>query len=880
MPTFPFLTQTRLPSGCYSIAHNIFYTPEIPIRFAPSFLLFAKRYNEPDTLTWIFPLPTCLLSRFFSSRVTLIADFNINDFLFISGIAFVSLAGMWYLTLWLLRQKRNRFFLMSVWVCYAMILLIGGTTTLLSIQKERLYWQNYFRGIASAYAFVVQEFGHDKIEFSASAWSDAIHVNEVKPWSPMGNPPSPPGSMRHLDVPGEILPQRPEPHRIVVHWKPVEGANFYEIARKGDNSKDPEAWSILDRVETPEFTDEIPTETPGKDIDSYYYRVRSLFVTPEDDPVFQELCDLLVKASDHDEMIGSVYTIRDFDKDNIVFLVCPAVDANKDGVIDPVTERPAPIGEEFPKLGAVRLALETQKPAVNTLPIKDDWGVWVAAVDVLHRPDGTLDGLVAVDFPAEIWSGNILQAQFRFAGFLVFVLILFFGGTVLMARLQSSEETQDRSVRQLQKTVQELTEAKKTADVAARAKSYFLANMSHEIRTPMNAVLGFADILGRRVLEYCPDAQLEENRKTFSLIRQSGSDLLTIINDILDFSKVDAGQVEIEWIPTSPRQIIEDVCQLTRTRLEEKPNLRLVVDVDEDVPEFIACDPTRLRQILANLCGNAIKFSEQGDLTIRCRMIERDHTPEAIEETLEKYGRDINVAAFEGKPKIQLLQFIIRDPGIGMTPQQVERLFLPFNQADASLTRRFGGTGLGLSISKRLAALLDGDISVRSKENVGSSFTLTMIPKFPSDAEIQRHSGIILLANEERPLEGMQILLVEDGKVNQIVISTQLKDAGAVVQIAENGQLALDAVDRTSIDAFDVILMDMQMPIMDGYEATRQLRLRGFMRPIIAVTAHALSGDCDKTLEVGCNGYVSKPIDRDKLIDMILRFDQSAFGIE
>jgi CheY-like chemotaxis protein len=381
-------------------------------------------------------------------------------------------------------------------------------------------------------------------------------------------------------------------------------------------------------------------------------------------------------------------------------------------------------------------------------------------------------------------------------------------------------------------------------------------------------------------LNLCGPEQLEDNQQTVYLIEQSGNDLLTIINDILDFSKVDADQVEIEWIPTDLRRIVEDVRQLILPRLKEKPDLIFQTEVDDNVPELILCDPTRLRQILGNICGNAVKFTEKGAVFFGCQTVVFDNTPQNGQQILDQFGSEINIHLFDNEPQITLLQFFVRDEGIGMQPEHLSKLFQPFTQADTSLTRRFGGTGLGLSIAKRLTILLDGDIIVQSEENRGSTFIVTLAARIiPPDTDQVSHSGIVLLSNYERPLEGMNVLLVEDGKVNQIVISTQLKDAGAVVRIAENGKLGLDAVEKEE-NGFDIILMDMQMPVMDGYEATFRLRQNGYKKPIIAVTAHALSGDCEKTLTVGCNAYISKPIDRNKLIDMILRFDQSSFSVQ
>jgi signal transduction histidine kinase/CheY-like chemotaxis protein len=433
---------------------------------------------------------------------------------------------------------------------------------------------------------------------------------------------------------------------------------------------------------------------------------------------------------------------------------------------------------------------------------------------------------------------------------------------------------------ELQRSIAELTEAKKIAESAAQAKSYFLTNMSHEIRTPLNAVLGFSEIIGRRLLDCCPPDQLEDNQQTINLIEKSSSDLLTIINDILDFSKVDANQVEIEWVPTEPRKILGDVHNLMTPRLKEKSEITFHFDAEDSVPRLIYSDPTRLRQILGNICGNAIKFSESGMIRFDCRLLTFENTLENGEEIKEKYGTAVNTAHFPKDSPISLLQFIVQDEGSGISETLQTKIFQPFMQADGSLTRKFGGTGLGLAISKHLAVLMGGDITIESEEGVGTTVCATFaVEEIRNPASAVEYSGIVLLNDIGKPLSGMNVLVVEDGKVNQIVITKMLHDAGATVQVAENGKLGVEAVNASKQD-FDVILMDMQMPVMDGYEATFRLRQNDFKRPIIAVTAHALTGDMEKTLKAGCNAYLSKPVDRNKLIDTILKYDQEACALQ
>ncbi len=386
------------------------------------------------------------------------------------------------------------------------------------------------------------------------------------------------------------------------------------------------------------------------------------------------------------------------------------------------------------------------------------------------------------------------------------------------------------------------------ADAANRSKSQFLANMSHEIRTPMTAILGFAEI----VLGNVTDPQNVDGLQT---IQRNGQYLLQIINDILDLSKIESGKLEVEQIECSPRQVLNDVVSLMNVRAQAK-GLTLEIKYDGPTPKQIISDPTRLRQILINLVGNSIKFTEVGSVQIVVRVLEADSAAPS-------------------------LQFDVVDCGIGMTEKQVDNLFQPFVQADTSTTRRFGGTGLGLTISKRLAEMLGGDIAVRSIAGEGSTFSV-MVRTGPlaGVAMIDEASEATTPAEPKKKtaanLEELncRVLLAEDGPDNQRLISFILKKAGAEVRVADNGQIALDLALKSLADAapFDVILMDMQMPVLDGYAATRKLREAGYAGPIIALTAHAMSADRAKCLAAGCNDYTTKPIDRAKLIALVAQY--------
>jgi signal transduction histidine kinase/ActR/RegA family two-component response regulator len=408
-----------------------------------------------------------------------------------------------------------------------------------------------------------------------------------------------------------------------------------------------------------------------------------------------------------------------------------------------------------------------------------------------------------------------------------------------LSRVHGELETHRATLEQkvAERTI-ELEAARNEAQRANQSKSAFLANMSHEIRTPMTAILGYADLL------LDDEMQLgEEARRLLEIVRRNGGHLLDVLNDILDLSKIEAGRVEVELIPMSLVHLVSEIASLMRVRADEK-GIALEVSFDSPMPSQVLSDPTRVRQAVVNLLGNAIKFTERGFVRLR--------------------------ASYD--PATQTARIVVQDTGIGIAPEKRESLFRAFEQADSSITRRFGGTGLGLAITKRIAVLLGGDCTVESEAGAGSVFTLTLRAKpAPGSRTLQVIGEAELHGDTRRPSGASEpiharILLAEDGPDNQRLISMMLRKAGAEVCVVENGQMALE---RTEIETFDLVLMDMAMPVMDGYTAARTLRARGNRVPIGALTAHALAGEREKCLEAGCNAYLTKPIDRYDLLASI-----------
>ncbi|MCB9937165.1 MAG: response regulator [Planctomycetaceae bacterium] len=398
-----------------------------------------------------------------------------------------------------------------------------------------------------------------------------------------------------------------------------------------------------------------------------------------------------------------------------------------------------------------------------------------------------------------------------------------------------------KEIRRRQEAQVELETAKEVAESANRAKTEFLANMSHEIRTPLNGIMGFTEVLKNEQSDISP----EDRQDYLTTIHRSGAQLVELINDILDVSKIEAGRFELERITCSPREIILEVVSVLRVQAKEK-GLQLEYELATELPQSIESDPGRLRQLLMNLVGNAIKFTEQGSIRIVASMTDRSPSQ---------------------------LQIEVADTGMGIPFEKLEVIFDPFSQADTSVTRRFGGTGLGLAISRKIAEALGGRLTVQSEVGSGSIFRATIDTGSVTGQPLIGSSpaptpSTIYNQNPETSLRGKRILVVDDGETNRKLIQLVLRRAGAEALTANDGLQAIHATDETHPD---LILMDMQMPVMDGYSATRELRMNGHTLPIIALTAHAMKGDEQKCLDAGCSGYLTKPVDSPLLLTTIAR---------
>jgi signal transduction histidine kinase/ActR/RegA family two-component response regulator len=434
-------------------------------------------------------------------------------------------------------------------------------------------------------------------------------------------------------------------------------------------------------------------------------------------------------------------------------------------------------------------------------------------------------------------------------------------------RLTAALEDQSRAARELERTRAELLrqnealrQARAQSEAATESKSMFLANMSHEIRTPMTAILGFLDVLLDESI--AP----EERANLRRAIRRNSEHLLALINDVLDLTKIEAGGMRVESVPTDALRVVVDCITALRPAARER-GLEMHAVLHGPVPSVVHTDPHRLKQILVNLLGNAIKFTSHGGIQVDISR-EEGHARPRIEDD-------------GSTPQMQhhRLRIAVTDTGIGIEPGKVPALFKPFIQGDDSMTRRFGGTGLGLAISRRLARMLGGDIHVVSEPGRGSVFVVEigtgpidgvpMVSRLPEEDATQAPPS-----PETRKRDRVvRVLVAEDGEDNRRLVTHHLSKAGMETSIATNGVEAIDLAlaSRHSGDPFHLVLMDMQMPELDGYEATRRLRQEGWRGPIVALTAHAMSGDRERCLEAGCDEYLAKPIDRRRLLEIVQR---------
>lgn len=528
--------------------------------------------------------------------------------------------------------------------------------------------------------------------------------------------------------------------------------------------------------------------------------------------------------------VAYIYTLT-LDGEQVRFVVDAALPGDKDG---DGQEDHSSLWDPYDTTNEAMLAsLKSASPTICDEPYTDEWGTFLTAYHPIFATDGRLAGVVGVDCTLTNYqaamaamSSRGFWAMLPALGVAAAAAIVVSIGRVIAERERARREAAEKQALVLQEN---LAEASRRALRLADAKASFVSSITHELRTPMVAILGYIDLL--------QDPGIDEACKKghIATVRRNSEHLLTVINDLLDYSKIEAGKMNFERLPVSPREVVKDATVLMEQKVVAK-GLEFVVEGLDQLPLYVATDPTRVRQVLLNLLSNATKFTSKGSITLRA-------------------GYD---------PASSTLAFSVIDTGIGMSPDQLARLFGAYTQADESTARRFGGTGLGLNISKKLANGLGGDLTATSTQGVGSTFTLAV------HAEITAApTNLGTAVQRSLDIKGTVVLLADDAADNRKLLAHHLSKAGVQVLQAEDGAQALDILATPDGAEVSVILMDMEMPIVDGYEATRRLRRGGERRPIIALTAHSDESALKRCLDAGCDSVASKPIKKDALLAII-----------
>lgn len=546
--------------------------------------------------------------------------------------------------------------------------------------------------------------------------------------------------------------------------------------------------------------------------------------TPPDDPTYLSIIDVEKTWLEINPTVADIYTYRVIDG-QWALIVDSETDYDHDGIYRGEREGRTAIGEVVGPVDGLVMAPFEGRAVFDEVIYQDRWGTWVSAYAPIYDENDRIEAAVGIDYPADEWAKQLAMARALplLGSLMLLVIFISFTATLSLRGLALRRSREQQGW---------LETARAAAESANRAKSDFLANMSHEIRTPMTAILGFTEVAMESVTDPAVRGHLET-------VHRNGQHLIELINDILDLSKIESGALHVEQAPVNLPLLVADVCELLRIRAEHK-GVALELEIEDSSPVWITSDGKRVRQILTNLVGNAIKFTERGSVSVTVSGISR-----------------------------QQVEVQIRDSGIGIAPDRLQAIFNPFEQADASTTRRFGGTGLGLTISRRLARLLGGDVEVESQLGVGSVFRITF------DApEVQAPAPEEASVDGRIDLHGSLVLYADDGVDNQRLIRHHLEKAGAIVEVVDDGQAAIERFRQLQREgrAIDLILTDMQMPRLDGLGLTRQLRAEGCQTPIVALTASAMRSDADACLRAGCDGYLSKPITRDHLLSACSRW--------
>jgi len=652
----------------------------------------------------------------------------------LAAVAVVLCLCMLACSLWLAYQKRSLPFIGSVWGGFLFLLLLGAVGLSIFIHEQRLVRRDNFAKLVASYADIVGRLNHWKIQpgnpelFSDwsspflllpdqrpfFSWGQIVHDSSIN--EPILAKLAVPEGLTAgwEDVPSDydkpIHVQRRNQwavakltqdskafgrstQKIFVQWKPVPQATVYRLQWRDAHSENTD-WITAYSGSKPFCILTAPDEA------SLALRVRAENGTSEDDPDFGKIVDTLDFPAATNSYVGYAYTMRFADQQHLQFIAAPISDANHNGFID-ADEEPNDIGELFPTDPLFQYVHEHKERAMSFEVFVDKWGKWFTIVEPIWTSDKKMDGILAMDFKVD----TIHRAMFleRIYPLCLFVLVIgvYFGAVLFVNHLQIKAAAISQLAETLQYTVMELTETKKITEKALHVKTLFLTNMSHEFRTPLSAILGYTEILTQYIQEYATK-ELEPCMEVLEHMKEHGKSLLELVNNILSVVAMDGSQApRLTFTSVNLRDLILGVAEMMRSRAESK-SLLFTVDEPHDVPEWIWSDPAHIRQVVILLVDNAIKFTHEGSVSIR-------------------YG----ISSVSPSPNTLLLDISVEDTGIGIDPDHLESIFMPFSQSDSSFTRQYSGTGISLSVARQTAERLNGSISVESQPGCGSVFTFT-----------------------------------------------------------------------------------------------------------------------------------------------------------
>lgn len=572
--------------------------------------------------------------------------------------------------------------------------------------------------------------------------------------------------------------------------------------------------------------------------------------TKPDDPTYLALIEEQKRWLRINPNIHDIFTLRQLASDQIVKLVDSETDFDRDGLYQGNREVRSSLGEEYKNHSPQLLEAFSGRATFNDLPVTNRWGTWVTAYAPIYDAQGKLDGVVGVDFDGSQWIGSLLWARCSSLGFATILIGTVLGSTLVTAWLNADIENRKQVAEQLrlqaatlQQANSELASARDAAEAANRAKSEFLANMSHEIRTPMNGIMGLTELLLKTPLT-------TEQRRHLELVESSADALMTVLNDILDFSKIEANKLLLDPHPFDLRETLGNTLKLFGLRAHQR-GIELVCRVAPNIPQVLVGDAGRVRQVLVNLVGNALKFTHMGEILVSVEQVSQDG------DNLE-------------------LRLSVRDSGIGIPADKLEAIFHPFCQADGSTTRKYGGTGLGLTICKRLVKMMGGRIWVESMQGVGSTFHFQIICQAGADQQIASSNVDSVM------LQSVRALVVDDNATNRLIMEEMLKGWQVQATLLDHGRHVDRQLELAYRDGrpFTIALLDVQMPDIDGFEVARAIRKSPFAKDaaIIMLSSADMAEYQQEFHELQLGDYLTKPVKQSELLESIVEVLQKQGG--